>query len=281
MMAHKWKYLRELHIGHPQWVAGLAGTALLVALTGVHALLAFADGFNTLYLLPIWLATRMGGRKSGFVLVVLCAVVDTSAEWSTGHRPGESLALDLLIRFVTLSALMLLIAQVEQALEKQQRLAMRDPLTGLLNRGALAQFAEHAFSRSLLRHQPVTVALIDCDGFKQLNDTYGHRAGDHVLTVLARELIDHTRQTDIVARIGGDEFAVVLQNTSLEEARQIMVRVDQSFVSAVRRVGYIAGISIGYGTTSDGFSELDSVLELADQSMYQDKKEKQGKAFLN
>lgn len=280
-MAHKWRYVRELYIGHPQWVAGLVGTALLVALTGVHALLGFAAGFNALYLLPIWLATRMGGRTTGFALVVLCTLVDAIAEWSTGHVPGESLAGDFAIRFVTFTALMLLIAQVEQALERQQRLAMRDPLTGLLNRGALAQFAEHAFNRSLLRHQPVTVAVIDCDGFKQLNDTYGHRAGDHVLTMLARELVDKTRQTDIVARIGGDEFAVVLQNTSLEEARQIMVRVDEAFVASVRRVGYIAGISIGYGTTGEGYNELDSVLELADQSMYQDKNEKKTKAFLN
>ncbi|HWA82399.1 MAG TPA: GGDEF domain-containing protein [Fimbriimonadaceae bacterium] len=275
-MPRDWKSVRELYAGHPQWAAVLSGVLLLACLTGIHALLHFYPGFNALYLLPIWLATRIGGRLSGLTLVVLCTVVGTTVEWLVRHGPSEGLALDLIIRFTTLTGLMLLIAQVEQALEKQQRLAMRDPLTGLLNRKSLEQFGAHVFDRALLRKQPVTVALIDCDYFKKLNDTFGHRAGDEVLTVLARELEVHTRQADIVARIGGDEFAVVLQNTSLEEARQIMRRVDDAFVEAARRAGYPAGISIGYATSVDGSRELGAVLDLADRSMYRRKRRKHG-----
>ncbi|HVT10839.1 MAG TPA: GGDEF domain-containing protein [Fimbriimonadaceae bacterium] len=279
-MSRNWKDLRELYTGHPQWVAVLSGVFLLVVLTGIHALLHFASGFNALYLLPIWLSTRIGGRLSGLLLVALCTVVGTSAEWLVGHDPKESLALDLAIRFVTLSALMLLIAQVEQALERQHRLAMRDPLTGLLNRKSLEQFGEDVLDRAHLRNQPVTVALLDCDHFKELNDTFGHRAGDEVLNCLARELEIHTRQADIVARIGGDEFAVILQNTTLEEAHRIMRRVDEAFVEAARHAGYAAGISIGYATSMDGSFELAAVLDRADRSMYRRKRRKQARILL-
>jgi diguanylate cyclase (GGDEF)-like protein len=154
-------------------------------------------------------------------------------------------------------------------------------LTGLLNRHALREFAQHAFNRALLRNQPMTVVVIDCDGFKQLNDTYGHQAGDHVLMLLARSLESQTRQTDLVARLGGDEFAVVCQNTGIDEARQILQRVDESFTTMVIDAGYAASLSIGFGTTSEGHNELDAVLEVADQAMYRHKKQKKAGAFLN
>jgi diguanylate cyclase (GGDEF)-like protein len=279
-MRRIWEKLTELYDRHPVWVASAAGTGLLVALTGAHAALSFTSALRALYVLPIWLATRMGGRISGFVLVVLSTVAGTVTEWQLSHSPNEGMAENFLVRFLALGALMLIIESVERALQKHQRMALTDPLTGLLNRHALREFAEHAFNRALLREQPMTVVVIDCDGFKQLNDTFGHVAGDHVLRLLARALECHTRQTDLVARMGGDEFAVVFQNTTVEEARQIMLRIDEGFVESTLDAGYAAGLSIGYGTTEEGHNELEAVLEIADRSMYSHKQQKKANAFL-
>lgn len=279
-MRRLWETLTGLYDRYPRWGAIIAGTALLLGLTGIHALLGFTSALRALYVLPIWLATRMSGRTSGIALVVLSTFAGTLTEWQLGHNANESIVSNLIVRFVALSLLMLLIAHVEIALQKHQRMAMKDPLTGLLNRHALQQFATHAFNRALLREQPMTVVMIDCDGFKLLNDTYGHKAGDHVLMLLARELERQTRHTDLVARLGGDEFTVVLQDTDIDEARQIMHRVDEAFVTAVSDAGYAAGLSIGYGTTSEGHNELEAVLEVADRSMYRHKQQKKAAAFL-
>jgi diguanylate cyclase (GGDEF)-like protein len=280
-MRRVWEQLTNLYDRYPRWGAVGAGAACLLALFGLDAAVQFSPVFRVLYVLPIWMSTRMGGRIAGLFLVVLCTFASTISDWQIGHAPGETVVSALLLRFIALGALMLLIGQVEIALEKHQRMALTDPLTGLMNRHALREFAQHAFNRALLRHQPVTVVVIDCDGFKLLNDTYGHKAGDHVLLLLARALESETRQTDLVARMGGDEFAVVFQDTELEDAREIMLRVDGVFTESVTDAGYAASLSVGYGSTEEGHNELDAVLEVADRSMYAHKRLKKEGAFLN
>lgn len=279
-MQRVWRILSELYARHPRSIAALLGTALLGGLSGIHALIGYTSAFRPLYVLPIWIATRMGGRVSGFVMVVLSTLVGTLSEWQLGQATGESPTVNASIRFVALGALMLLIAQVEQTLQRNQKLSIRDPLTGLLNIRALREFGRDALGRAAIRHLPMTIVMIDCDGFKQLNDTHGHKAGDYVLTLLARELQDHTRQTDLVARIGGDEFALVLESTTLDGARQIMRRIDDSFVAAAMLEGFSASLSIGYGSTADGYDELDAMLEIADRAMYRSKRRKKSAAFL-
>jgi diguanylate cyclase (GGDEF)-like protein len=253
----------------------------MVVLTALYAIPSFASAIRVLYVLPIWLATRMGGRRSGLFVVILGTFAGGLVEWRLGHSPTDSLATNLVMRFAALTLLMLLIAHVEHALQKHQRLALTDPLTGLMNRHALKEFSGRAFHRAMVRDLPITVVVIDCDGFKVLNDTYGHKAGDDVLNLLARSLEDQTRRSDLVARIGGDEFAVVLQDTQLEEARQIMSRVDSGFTLAARNAGYEVGLSIGYGAAGAECFELDCAIDRADRSMYEHKQRKRAAAFLN
>jgi diguanylate cyclase (GGDEF)-like protein len=280
-MQHTLLKLKQLYNDSPRLTAVLAGIAMLTGLTLIHGMLGFTSAFRVIYVLPIWIATRMGGKRAGIALVLLSTVVGTMTEWQLQHGPQETLWANLMIRFATLGVLMLLIAQVELALQKHQKLALTDPLTGLLNRYALKEFASSAFNRALLLEKPMTVVMIDCDGFKKLNDTFGHKAGDHVLTLLARSIERHTRQTDLVARLGGDEFAVVFQDTDIEEAKNIMKRIDEAFTTTVSDAGYVASLSIGYGVRSQDYNELETVLEIADAAMYEHKQNKKANAFLN
>src|SRR4051794_29369132 len=123
-MRRIWQTLASRYDRHPRWSAILTGSALLAILVVVHALAGFTTAFQALYVLPIWLATRTGGRVSGMALVVLCALTATFTEWQVLHPAEGSMALDLLIRLIALSGIMLLIAQVEFALQKHQRMAM-------------------------------------------------------------------------------------------------------------------------------------------------------------
>jgi diguanylate cyclase (GGDEF)-like protein len=169
---------------------------------------------------------------------------------------------------------------MESSLSQVRRMAMLDPLTGLLNRRALGEFAHQALYGEPGETEPVTVVVIDCDGFKELNDTYGHTAGDHVLQMLARTLQYETRKNDLVARIGGDEFVVVLRGTTAAEAKSIMERVEALFETHVRNAGYACTISVGYSPSSDQTESIEALMEQADRAMYARKERKRSRAYL-
>src|SRR5437016_1609534 len=114
-MRARFEKLVSLYDSHPRAGAMLAGAGLLLVLTLVDALLFSTSALGVLYVLPIWLATRMGGRRSGLVLVVLCTLAGVLTDRQLGHAGA-----DFLIRFIALGFLMMVIAQVEQGLQKHQ-----------------------------------------------------------------------------------------------------------------------------------------------------------------
>jgi diguanylate cyclase (GGDEF)-like protein len=169
-------------------------------------------------------------------------------------------------------------AQRRRLLELE-RLALHDPLTGLANRTLLADRAEQAMALADRRGDPLAVLLLDLDRFKQVNDTLGHEIGDQLLQEVAPRLEGPLRRTDTLARIGGDEFAVLLPPpTSSAEA----VEVARRLVDAMRPQFLIDGFSLGVGV-SIGIAlrpkhghDLDSLLRSADQAMYAAKRDALG-----
>lgn len=251
---------------NPRSYALLLGLLALAAEAVLHAFFGFITAFESLYILPIWLATRIGGRRPGALLVVTSALITTAFD-----QDASSLSvwlISLLLRLVSYSVVMLMIAQVEGALERHQRMAMTDPLTGLLNRRALTEHGASAIEHAQRSSEPLVIAMIDCDNFKQVNDDHGHEAGDQILRILARSLEVGTRTTDLIARVGGDEFAVVLMKTDEGEARQVMGRIEHAFESAVQRAGFKASLSVGMSQLDKNSDSLASMLAAADESMY-------------
>jgi diguanylate cyclase (GGDEF)-like protein/PAS domain S-box-containing protein len=142
--------------------------------------------------------------------------------------------------------------------------ALTDPLTNLANRRAFEMFMGDA-------HEAATesyVALFDLDHFKLVNDTYGHDAGDRVIQAFARAARSAVRETDLVARLGGEEFAVHLHDTTLRRARIVCERISAALAHEVRRTAP----EVGKVTTSVGLSRLDGpltdVLRRADAALY-------------
>lgn len=155
----------------------------------------------------------------------------------------------------------------QQELERQ---AINDPLTGLLNRTLLPATLDKAVSHSLRTAVPMTLLLIDLDHFKQVNDRFGHDAGDAALQGVAKQLADRVRRTDSVFRIGGEEFLVLLYGTGFEDgcrlAGQLCSEVNQAVIKPVGRLS----VSIGVAALEEG-EDADSWWRRADENLYRAK----------
>ncbi len=175
-------------------------------------------------------------------------------------------------------------AVYREALEEQlQSQALHDALTGLPNRRMLTVRLEEAQRRCRRTGTSLVVAVIDLDGFKAVNDKSGHLAGDEILVSAAGRIKENVRDTDFVARTGGDEFVVVLEHvTSVDEAKTILERIGQAVL--LEAVGgpepLKISASIGATVCDTDRLEVEVVLRRADQAMYASKREGGNKVVL-
>ncbi len=149
-------------------------------------------------------------------------------------------------------------------------LSQTDSLSGLLNHGAWKDYLDMEFQRCKKSHQAGTIALIDIDHFKTINDTYGHVVGDNVLRELSRKLTQNLRTADLAGRYGGDEFCVILPDTSLEVAAGIMDRLRDSFAATHYDLEPLMNVSlsIGLAAFSPSHPDATSWLNDADRALY-------------
>jgi len=167
--------------------------------------------------------------------------------------------------------------------EKLSRMAYYDPLTGLPNRTLLEERIRHALDRSRRTESPVAILYLDLDGFKEVNDSLGHEAGDRLLVEFARRLEIHSRPTDTVARLGGDEFCVLLEDFSgTERAASVADRLRRHLTEPFEVFGerVRVGVSIGVatkGTRGENRTARQLLCE-ADAEMYRDKKTARSRA---
>jgi diguanylate cyclase (GGDEF)-like protein/PAS domain S-box-containing protein len=160
--------------------------------------------------------------------------------------------------------------------ERLRELAMQDELTGLYNRRHFLELAEAEVARVRRTGAPLSVAMLDIDHFKRVNDFFGHPAGDHVLRELARAMRETLRGSDVPARFGGEEFAVLLVDTTLEGALAVTERLRERVGRGEVALGHgrVARVTVSAGVAELGPTErLESLLERVDQALYRAKAE--------
>jgi diguanylate cyclase (GGDEF)-like protein/PAS domain S-box-containing protein len=163
----------------------------------------------------------------------------------------------------------------KEAEEKLIRLATTDSLTGLVNRRVFMEKSQAELERAKRYNHPLSMMMLDIDHFKRVNDTYGHDAGDDVLQGLANIVLGVLRQVDCFARIGGEEFAVLLPDTDQDGAVNVAERVREAVekTSIVSRSGELfITISIGVSTLSGNIDDLERMLKTADVALYASKR---------
>ncbi|MBI3894496.1 MAG: GGDEF domain-containing protein [Acidobacteria bacterium] len=140
-------------------------------------------------------------------------------------------------------------------------------MTGLPNRRAFFEIAERESRRTRRHRYSVTVAYIDLDNFKSVNDSYGHIVGDELLKVVARTLRENMRETDLAARLGGDEFAVLLPDTNLDGAKKCLESLRSRLLKTMSEHKWPVTFSIG-SITFSRFVSVDEMVRRADSLMY-------------
>lgn len=161
-------------------------------------------------------------------------------------------------------------------------MALRDPLTGLYNRRAFEAFLQNEESGARRYGRTLTVMLLDLDHFKDLNDRFGHLAGDRALQGLASLLVKTVRRSDIVARVGGDEFAILLPDTAPDDAARLGRRLLKVVAGTPLELGedlpqVNLGLSMGLAGLSPETPGDQTIIQQADLALYQAKREGRGK----
>jgi len=158
--------------------------------------------------------------------------------------------------------------------EQLEKLATSDSLTGLYNRRHFLVCAEAEWSRFQRYYRPVSVLMLDIDHFKSVNDRYGHAVGDEAIRAVANACLACKRKPDIVGRIGGEEFAVLLPETALPNAAIVADRIHKTIAETTltsHRANFKVTASIGIAEASVGMSDFDALMKAADKALYQAK----------
>lgn len=167
------------------------------------------------------------------------------------------------------------ISDHRESMESLLKQATSDQLTGVANRRAFYEAADMELARHTRKPRDITLLLVDIDHFKQVNDTYGHPVGDQVIRNLAEVMLRSVRGIDVVARLGGEEFGVLLPSTDETMGHQIAERIRANVALQAVRAGQLAisyRVSIGVASVGKGISSPDDLIAAADQALYEAKR---------
>jgi len=247
---------------------------IFVAGVGVADILTESEfSFSLFYLIPIVLVTWFCGRNLGFVISVASAGMWFLSNVFEGHSYSQPIIRywNAIVR-LGFFVLVTLLLPALKALEREKGLARTDNLTGAANRLHFFELAKTEINRSQRYKRPFTIAYIDIDGFKTVNDQWGHRTGDKLLCAVVNRAKNQLRKTDIIARLGGDEFIVLLPETDQDEAQISVPKIQNALMDEMRRNDWPVTFSIGVLTYLEEQITTDELIKRADGLMYSVKK---------
>jgi diguanylate cyclase (GGDEF)-like protein len=254
-------------VSKPIWVALgfilLGGVAFLDYKTGVEL------SFSFFYLLPISLIAWTVSERFGLVVAVLSSLIWLAVDvWSGNRFTNEFVYIWNAIVRLGFFALPVFMIRLNRAMERERFWARTDFLTEALNARFFRELAQMEINRSARYKRPFTIGFIDVDNFKTINDTFGHTTGDTVLRTIATNIKAHLRKTDFVARVGGDEFVVLLPETNQETAPIVISNMQRALLKEMHENGWPVTFSIGVLTLTASQLSVDEMLGRADQLMY-------------
>ena len=254
------------------WI--VAGFALIAGVGLIDFLTGYEFAFSLLYLLPISLLTWLTGRRLGIVASLVCAFVRLFSHMAAENSYGEHVIYvwNALIRLSFFVIVALLLSALRRALDHERELSKLDAMTGAMNSRFFFEVVQMELHRTQRYKRPFTIAYLDIDNFKTVNDRFGHTTGDQVLRTVVIEAKKRLRRTDVIARLGGDEFAVLLPETDQEAAHVVLAKLQSDIVEGMQQRQWPVTLSIGVLTCLDAPHATDDVVRLVDDVMYSAKR---------
>lgn len=270
--------LKEAFLWQPgrfhQGMLLIAGALLVTAIGYFHILTGLAYEFHAIFIVPVLVVSWFLGPRYGFVLALLAAV-----EWFLADRmlAGDratlfSLLFNTVVRLAIFIGGAWLVGELRRVLLRESRLAREDALTQLPNRREFLERGQQAFALAQRQEAPFAAVFIDLDRFKEVNDTLGHEAGDHLLKSVATAMRVHVRISDIPGRLGGDEFALLLPNMKADAARAYVEQLRSRLLAAMQANRWPVTFSIGVASYRVTPKDFGALLKQADDLMYEVKR---------
>ncbi len=247
----------------------------LVFSLALAASVAFCDykikediSFYVFYSIPIFIAAWFIGGWAGIVVSFASSLSWGLVDLKTGDHSPAILYLDTLLRLIFFMAVSLLISFLHDAFEREKNSAHTDFLTGLPNRRTFLERMSTEIERAKRYNRALTIAYIDLDNFKTLNDRYGHAVGDEALQKIAARLRQNIRASDFVARMGGDEFLLYLPETNSSQAMSSLTHLQTSLNEVTQSQKLPITFSIGAVTYDIPNCSPNEMIKAADRIMY-------------
>lgn len=248
----------------------LLGFALTATVGFFDALTGHEVAFSLFYVMPIFLVSWSVGRWGGVAASLASAVFWLVADWESGntYSSGFIPVWNTIIRLGFFLIITILLSTLRSTVNRERGLARIDTLTGAVNSRSFHELAQMEIDRFQRYHHPFTLAYIDLDNFKAVNDGFGHSTGDRALSTVTSFVREHTRRTDIVTRLGGDEFGLLLPETGQERARTVIANLQKGLTEEMKQHGWPVTFSIGVLTCTTAPPTSDALIKMADELMY-------------
>jgi diguanylate cyclase (GGDEF)-like protein len=250
------------------WV--IFGLGLTVLLGVIDLVTGYELSFSLFYLAPISLVSWFAGRRAGLVISAACALTWLLADIGAGLTYLQSYIyfMNPILRLTFFGLVTLLLTELRRSLKSNQEMAHKDYLTGAASIRYFYDLCQMEIERSRRYGHPLTLAYLDLDDFKEVNDRYGHSTGNNVLQAVAGCIHQQVRAVDTVARLGGDEFALLLPETHQDDARTVITRIRDGLDHELQKKGWSVTLSIGVVTFQKMPGTVDEMVKMADDAMY-------------
>jgi len=246
---------------------------LVIAIAFIDFSMAHEVSFGLFYLVPVSLSAWFLGNRYRHAALIFTAftwlVVEIIA--SQSYINPVSAYWSATERFVIFVLVAILITWMRNAYQYQTGLARTDHLTGVANSRAFFEAAQTEISRARRYAHPLTIAYMDIDDFKAVNDRYGHGVGDQLLKKVCEVAEGGLRETDLLARLGGDEFAIMLPETGEEAAQVVFQKMQKTLLGEMRNHGWDVTFSIGVVTCLEPPNTVAEVVKWSDDLVYKAK----------
>ncbi len=250
------------------WMA--AGLALIVIIGFFDYMTGNELAWTLFYLIPVSMVSWFIGRAPGIAIALLSALTEFFANLASGRSYSNTIAYywNSFSSFGFFLLVSWLLSSLHTAMIREQELSRLDYATGAVTSRYFQDLLAKEIDRCLRYQHPFTIAYIDLDNFKAINDTLGHYTGDVVLRRVTYTIRNHVRRTDVVARMGGDEFIVLLIETNQEGAKSVIAKMQSNLLQEMRYNAWPVTFSTGVLTCINSPCPVDEMIRMADSLMY-------------